>query len=237
MEVAALLTAKGNSTLTDKNILPVRGKPLLWYPANAARRSKLISSFWASSDSQRILDITEDVGYRRIRRPPELARPESRHADAVLHALDHMKDAGYTPEILVVVLGNNVTTTTELIDQGIRLCMDDPMTSAAVAVFNDQDHHPFRAKRINACGFLEPFFDFAGQDVSTNRQELVPNYFLCHNFWVLRVDRSIRSEGGQKPWTFMGNNVRPIISSAGFDVHDRDDIGRCEAWLDKHSNE
>ena len=37
MKVVALLTGRGNNTLKNKNILPVLGKPLLYYPAVAAR--------------------------------------------------------------------------------------------------------------------------------------------------------------------------------------------------------
>jgi CMP-N,N'-diacetyllegionaminic acid synthase len=38
MQIAALLTGRGNNTLKDKNILPVFGKPLLYYPCQAARK-------------------------------------------------------------------------------------------------------------------------------------------------------------------------------------------------------
>ena len=37
MTIVALLTGRGNNTLRDKNVLPVLGKPLLYYPAMAAR--------------------------------------------------------------------------------------------------------------------------------------------------------------------------------------------------------
>ncbi|MBP9014351.1 MAG: hypothetical protein KBG22_12160 [Smithella sp.] len=236
MNIAALLTAKGSSTLTSKNLMRVGDRPLVWYPAAAASRSTLISSFWTSSDSHEILGIGRELGFEPILRPAELARAESRHVDAILHALDFMAEKQCYPDILVVLLGNNVTTKTEWIDEGINMILEDKTISAAVPVINDQDHHPYRAKQVDNKGFLEPFFDFTGKNISTNRQELVPCYFLCHNFWVLNISLSVRSAGGQKPWDFMGNRVRPIFTDGCFDVHDKEDIPRCERWLEENRN-
>lgn len=236
MKITALLTAKGKSTLTNKNILPVKGKPLSYYPAAAARRSSSITAFYASSDSDTILDMAHGLGYRRIRRPDELAQPESKHVDAILHALRVMEETdGYRPDILVVLLGNNVTTKTEWIDEGIRHLLNDSTLSAAVPVHNDQDHHPFRAKRIDSEGLLDTFFDFRGKKISTNRQELEPCYYLCHNFWILNVVRSIFAEGGQPPWSFMGSRVKPIFVDECFDVHDENDIMLCEKWMERNT--
>ena len=54
MKVVALLTGRGNNTLKDKNVLPVLGKPLLYYPAMAAKACNLISDFYVSSDDDKI---------------------------------------------------------------------------------------------------------------------------------------------------------------------------------------
>lgn len=49
MKIVALLTGRGNNTLKDKNVLPVLGKPLLYYPAMAAKACPEISDFYVSS--------------------------------------------------------------------------------------------------------------------------------------------------------------------------------------------
>lgn len=54
MKIAALLTGRGNNTLKDKNVLPVLGKPLLYYPAMAAKTCNLITDFYVSSDDEKI---------------------------------------------------------------------------------------------------------------------------------------------------------------------------------------
>lgn len=65
MKVVALLTGRGNNTLKDKNVLPVLGKPLLYYPAMAAKSCKLITDFYVSSDDDKILNAAADCGYKK----------------------------------------------------------------------------------------------------------------------------------------------------------------------------
>ncbi|CUO92418.1 MULTISPECIES: hypothetical protein [Bacteroides] len=50
--------------------------------------------------------------------------------------------------------------------------------------------------------------------------------------WKLNLAKSLYAkEEGQQPWTFMGNNIKPVIVKESFDVHDEDDIKRTERWL------
>lgn len=235
MKVAALLTGRGNNTLRDKNVLAVLGRPLLQYPALAARRSSHIRDFYCSSDDAKILAAATAVGYKPIRRPDELARPDSQHVDAIHHALGVMRAAGVDPEILVVILANCATTLTKWIDECIEILLSDPIATAVVPAYLDMDHHPFRAKRVARDGALEPFFDFAGRAISTNRQDLEPCYFLCHNFWVLRVRSSIDTCDGAPPWTFMGRRVRPYEVEETIDIHHAEDVTRTEQWLRAHA--
>ena len=46
MNIAALIIGRGNNTLKDKNIRPVLGRPLLHWPALAAKNSKKINHFF-----------------------------------------------------------------------------------------------------------------------------------------------------------------------------------------------
>lgn len=230
--IAALLTGRGNSTLKDKNVLSVLGHPLLWWPATAARHCCRITDFFCSSDDDAILSAAAECGYTGICRPAKLARPETQHADVIIHALEMMRSQGCMPDILVVLLANNGIVKSEWIETSIKTLEEDPTLSACVPVMEEMDCHPYRCKRIDEDGLIAPWFDFAGRDISTNRQDLPKNYMLCHNFWTLNVKRSIFAKnGGQQPWAFMGDRVKPIIVEEGFDVHVAEDITRTERWL------
>jgi CMP-N,N'-diacetyllegionaminic acid synthase len=233
-KISALLTGRGNNTLSDKNILPVFGRPLLQYPALEAKKVELISNFWVSSDCDKILSAAGEVGYEIIRRPEKFAKPDSQHVDVIDHALAVMKDNNDEPDILVVLLANTVTVKTKWISDCIDVIINDNEITACVPVYKEMDHHPFRAKKINTNGLLEPFFDFTGKKISTNRQDLEPSYFLCHNYWVLNLNQ-IKREIGQPPWVFMGNKVAPYEVDEAFDVHTTEDLIKSEKWLKKHN--
>lgn len=232
MKVAALLTGRGNNTLKDKNVLPVLGHPLLYYPAMAAKSCDLISDFYVSSDDEKILKSAEDCGYKRIVRPAELALPTAQHVDAIIHALNFMENDGCKPDILVVLLANSAIIKKEWIEESIRNLISNPNLSASCPVLLEMDNHPFRSKCLREDGCLGTWFDLKGKQVSTNRQDLPMNFVFCHNFWTLNLKNSIYSnEEGQAPWKFMGNYVKPIVVKESFDVHDMDDIIRTEKWL------
>ena len=232
MKIAALLTGRGNNTLKDKNVLPVLGKPLLYYPAMAAKTCNLITDFYVSSDDEKILKAASDCGYKKIVRPVELAAPTSQHVDAIRHALGVMKQDGVEPDILVVLLANSGIVKSEWIEESITQLLKDEALSASVPVLLEMDNHPYRSKRLREDGCLDTWFDFRGKNISTNRQDLPMNFVLCHNFWTLNLKNSLYSSTeGQQPWTFMGSNIKPIVVEESFDVHDEDDIRRTEKWL------
>lgn len=234
MQIAALLTGRGNNTLKDKNVLPVLGHPLLYYPCRAAKKSKHISSFWVSSDCSKILSAAEECGYKSILRPNELALSTSQHIEAIDHALYIMKKTGFEPDILVVMLANSVTIKTHWIDACIEMLLSDTNATAAVPVYREMDHHPYRCKKISNDGYLEPFFNFTDIHISTNRQELIPSFFLSHNFWVLQLKKVDRNKG-QKPWFFMGDKVRHFEVKEAFDVHTLEDLVKSEEWLKENN--
>lgn len=234
MKIAALLTGRGNNTLKDKNVLPVLGKPLLYYPCKASLDSKYVDSYWVSSDCDKILKEASTLGFRKIKRPEKISQPDSLHIDAISHSLEYMKSNNYNPDIIVVMLANSVTIKHSWIDHCIENLLNDNSITSSSPMYREMDHHPFRAKKINCSGLCEPFFDFRSKVISTNRQDLEPCYFFSHNFWVIRTDTFINNSG-QKPWTFMGDKIKPFIVDEAFDVHTYDDLYKSQSWLEKHN--
>ncbi|MFT7507222.1 MAG: CMP-N,N'-diacetyllegionaminic acid synthase [Acidimicrobiales bacterium] len=235
LKIVALLTGRGGSSMKDKNVLPVGGHPLLSYPARAALDSVYITDYYVSSDDEKILDTAEKYGYKRIQRPAELASDTAQHKDAITHALKVMKKKdGVVPDIVVVLLANTVAVKTDWIDSCVQELIDDQTVTCAAPVYNDSNHHPIRGKKVDENGCLVPLLDLEGNDVSTNRQDLYPSYFFCHNFWVLRSE-IIDNPNGQKPWVFMGNKIKPyFIDCPYIDIHDEDDLEESERWLKRH---
>ncbi len=236
MKIYALLTGRGNNTLKDKNILNILGHPVLYYPACAAVNSRYVGKKFCSSDDEKILAAAQALQHKPIRRPDELALPTSQHIDCIFHALKVMQETGEeTPDILVVTLANNVTIKSEWIDRCVEMMVEDMSISAVVPVYQDNDHHPLRAKTVDSNGRLQMYEKGITGKVSTNRQDLPPCYFLSHNFWVLNVKKLLETNGeGQQPWGFMGNNIAYYEIDESIDIHKELDLFIAKNWIEEN---
>jgi CMP-N-acetylneuraminic acid synthetase len=232
MKVYGLLTGRGNNTLKDKNVLDLLGHPVLYYPANAARKATRVEKLFCSSDDEKILSEAEQLGHSPIMRPAELALPTSQHVDCIMHALKVMEEGAGLPDILVVTLANNVTIKSEWIDTCVSMMQEDMSISAVVPVYEDNDHHPLRAKTVDGNNRLQMYEKGITGKISTNRQDLPPCYFLSHNFWVLNVKKLLESKGeGQQPWGFMGDNIAYYEIDESIDIHKEIDLFIAKEWL------
>lgn len=234
MKVVALLTGRGNNTLKDKNVIPILGRPALAYPAIAAKKSLCCDDYFVSSDCGKILGAANECGFKSIHRPIELASPKALHKDAINHAIGEMQKLGVNPDILVVLLANSPTVLPKWIFDCVKMMKDDINCSAVVPVTIDMDHHPYRAKQMMMDGSIKSFFDFKDKNISSNRQDLPKGFFLCHNFWVLRVTDGLNEADGEAPWNFMGPRVLPYEVEDSFDIHTYEEVERAERWLIKN---
>ena len=206
----------------------------LKYKVRAIYRLHIIDDFYCSSDDEKILSAAEGIGYKRIVRPAELALPTSQHKDCILHALEIMKAEGNLPNIVIVLLANNVTVKSDWITECIEKMRRDMTISAVVPVYKDNDHHPLRAKSLNEDGSLAMYEKNVTGNISTNRQDLPTCYFLAHNFWVLNVASLLSGNGGQQPWDFMGYRIMPYEIEESIDIHDEDDLYLAASWIKRN---
>lgn len=220
MNITALLTAKG----TPKHFWKIQDKCVVEYPMIAANGSHHINKGYVASEHDDINRFGELYNFKTIKMPSKYGKATSQHIDHINYAVDHMEDK---PDILVVILGNNVCIKPEWIDGAIEQLISDPSATSVVPVYQDQEHHPVRAKYLNHAGYLSSQVDANFE--STNRQELSDNYFLCHNFWVLRWP--LDEYGGDSPWMFMGYRSRPYIVDFSQDIHEKEDLIRATEWV------
>ncbi len=231
MQIAALLTGKGSSSLKNKNILKIFSKPVLWYPATEALKVKKINKYFVSSEDKKILNISAKLGYRKILRPKRYAKANSKHLDVLLHAIKEMEKQNFTPEIIVILLANAPIIKGKWIDECIKVLIKNKSLTGAVPVILDNDKNPFRAKKIKN-GIIQNF-NKQKKRISSNRQELPNSYFLCHNFWVLRRS-AIINNNGLSPWNFMGKKVFPYVIKNSIDIHTEADLNLAKYLIKKY---
>ena len=110
--------------------------------------------------------------------------------------------------------------------------------SAVVPVYEDNDHHPLRGKRIDQNNRLQMYEQGVTGEISTNRQDLPKCYFLSHNFWVLNTKLLKQSNGeGQQPWGFMGDNIAYYEIEESIDIHKMIDLYIAKEWIEENYDE
>jgi len=221
LKIVALLTGKGGSQLKNKNLLKINNKKILEYPCFEAKKIKSINEFYVSSEDDLILKAAKKLDFKEIKRPKKLSQNNSKHIDVLKHSIKYLNKKNIYPDILVVLLANAPTIKSEWIEKSIKILKKNKRITAVVPVQKNNDFHPYRAKKIYK-GFLKPFIQLKNK-ISTNRQDLESNYFLCHNFWTIKTS-SIFENKGNSPWTFMGKNCKPLIIKNSIDIHNETDL-------------
>jgi CMP-N,N'-diacetyllegionaminic acid synthase len=226
--ILALLTGRGGSKLKDKNILKINGKPCLAYPCIEAKKVKMISDFYVSSDDKKILNIANSFGFKKIKRPKKYAKANSQHIDTINHSLNFFSKNKIFPKIIIVLLSNAPIIKAQWIVDSINILKRNKNIDSVVPVVEDNDHHPLRAKKMNN-NILKPQVKIK-KKISTNRQDLDKNYFLCHNFWAIRTSAIIKNNGDY-PWMFMGKKSYGYKIRYSADIHNKIDIKIAEYIL------
>lgn len=93
--VAIVLARGGSKRLPRKNIRPFHGRPILYYPVNAAIKCGLFDEVIVSTDDEEIAAIAGAVGCNTvIKRPEMLANDTATTAQAMRHAVQFLTDHG-----------------------------------------------------------------------------------------------------------------------------------------------
>jgi YrbI family 3-deoxy-D-manno-octulosonate 8-phosphate phosphatase len=117
MTVAAAIPAKGTSSrVPSKNLARILGVPLFLWAANNLSRVLPKDSIYIDSDSDEIIELAEDAGFRVLRRPAELATNASTGNDLMLWQASQIDT-----EILIQHLPPMIFLRPETIRSGISL--------------------------------------------------------------------------------------------------------------------
>lgn len=88
MKILCSVCARGGSTsLKNKNIKKLFGKPLILYSLMTAKKSNIFDKIVVSSDSKKILDISKKYSDMTILRPKNLSHDKAPKLPAIKHAL------------------------------------------------------------------------------------------------------------------------------------------------------
>jgi CMP-N-acetylneuraminic acid synthetase len=207
--ILAIIPARGGSKgVPRKNIRPLGGVPLLAHMLRAALGSTRVSRVVVSSEDDEILDIAASLGGRDValRRPQELARDTTPDVPMLQHAVRAVEERiGRAVDYVVQLHVTTPFLTASDIDGALTALIERTDADSVVSVYQVNDFHPLKMKRVRADGFFEQFVAGTEELTTSRRQDFEPVY--KRNGGLYASKREVVMELG-RVW---GDSVLPYI--------------------------
>lgn len=184
MNVLGIIPARsGSKGVKNKNIRPIKGKPLLEYSvftALEAKKENILSDIILSTDSREYLDLLKDYDiYKDYLRPKKFAQDNSPTIDAIQHAVKWLEE-NYNKRFDAIMLLQPTSPfrTVEHIKEAILMLKNSSKATCVASVRKLADHHPYRIKKIDNQGYLKNICcDFVEPEKS-RRQDFNPTAYI-----------------------------------------------------------
>ena len=191
--ILALIPARGGSKgIPHKNIAPLAGKPLIQYSIDAARGSSYIDSVLVSTDDEEIARVARACGAEvPFLRPAELASDTAKTIDAVLHAVETLRDMGEAFDSLVLLQPTSPLRTTAEIDGAIERFYT--CGRKAVVSVSEVSDHPMLMRTIEQTDDGERLKPLLQVSSTVRRQDMPPFYRVNGSIYVNAVEELSRT--------------------------------------------
>jgi len=240
MIVGILMGRKNSKAFPSKNLFPVMGKPLAWYPMYSAKKCPEIDEVYISTDDEKLISLAQEHGVNVIKRPKELCSNQALGEDVYVHAYEVIRNQKKSQkiELIVLLMCNAPAITSALISEGIKMLRKNPEYDSAVSVSKYNMWSPLRARKIGKDGLLHPFvpFDAFGNPESMNcdRDSQGDVWFADMGVSIIRPECLEHIKEGLLPQKWMGQKIYPLKQWGGLDVDEEWQIPQVEYWLKKH---
>jgi CMP-N-acetylneuraminic acid synthetase len=222
LKILGIIPARGGSKgIPHKNIIDLCGRPLISYTIEAGLESKYMDYVMVSTDDEEIADVAKKCGAEvPFMRPAELATDTATTLDAILHALNTLKERGMDFDLLVLLQPTQPLRTADDIDRSIELCVSEgclPLVSVS-----EVDDHPLLIRTISG-NRLSKMLDVS----STCRRQDMPAYYRVNGcIYINRIDEIDET-------TSFNDNILPFVMerSHSVDIDELRDLAVAEYYL------
>ena len=225
MRVLGIVTARGGSKgLPGKNIMPLCGKPMLAWTAEAALGSVLTRTV-LSTDDEQIAEVGRQCGLDvPFLRPAELARDDTGSVPVLMDVVRRLALAGDRYDAVLTLQPTSPLRLSTDIDGAIALLAETGADSV-ISLTHVRNRHPAKMKLLGIDGrIMDP--PFAEQIPNRRRQELDDVYIREGSIYLTRTS------------ILMGGSITGADSRAwlvpperAIDVDDRVDFLVAQALL------
>lgn len=219
-----IIPARGGSKrLPKKNVLNLKGKPLISWSIEAGLRSRYIDKLVVSSEDEEILSIAAEHEVETLIRPDELADDKTSSFDTIKHTLDNSKEYDY----IVLLQATSPLRNQTHIDKAIEL-LEEKNADAIVSV-RETDHNPLWSNTIDDSLSMKGFL----QDHVSNKrsQDLEKYYELNGAIYICKVSKLLKEKG-----FFLKDNIYAfkMDRKSSIDIDEKIDLKIAEALLENN---
>lgn len=222
--VIAVIPARGGSKgVPRKNLVPVGGKPLLWWTLDQCRRTPEIHATYVSTDDEEIGRLAAQEGAEVIRRPAQISGDTASSEAALLHALEAIEQT--TPasgiELLVFLQATSPLRHPEDLTRAIARMR----STGADSLFSSHPAHVFLWEvRQGAC---EPVtYDYRDRKP---RQLDTTRYVENGSFYIIRPSH-LKRTGCRLSGRIEMFELEPW---KGLQIDEPDDVELIECFIDR----
>jgi CMP-N-acetylneuraminic acid synthetase len=240
MIIALMIGRKGSSGFPNKNLLKIFNKHLCEYPIIAAKKTKLITKIFISTDCPKIKKITKKYNPIFLDRPKRLATNsalgEEVYRDAYFRIKKKLK--GKKISLIVLLMANAGTINSKLIKKGIHILKKNKKYDSAVTTSVYNMWSPIRARSFRN-GSLVPFVPFkfmGGTKINCDRDAQGEVHFADMSASIVRPKCLEKLDQGLLPQKWMGKKIAPIENIAGFDIDYEWQLPQLKYWLKKYGS-
>ena len=220
----AIIPARGGSKrLPNKNILELRGEPLIAWTIKASLDAKYLDKIIITSDSDAILKVAGRYDVGLIKRPSVLAKDSSRSCEVVEHAILQL-NTQY--DYIVLLQPTSPLRTSQHINEAIQLLLDKK--ADAIISVCEVDHSPLWCNTLpedgNMCGFLSGF-------AQNKRSQDLSQYFRLNGaIYICKTENFLTNK------SFFLNNcfAYKMDKHQSVDIDDEYDFSLAEVFLNKN---
>ena len=224
MKAVVIIPARsGSKSLPNKNILPLKGKPMLFYSVSYGLKSNDVDKVVVSTDSDKFAEVAKGCGADvPFIRPAELAQDNTRDYPVMKHALDYFESIGEVYDVYILLRPTSPLRPQGLIEKAIDLIRKNPVASSVRTVAKIKEH-PYRAWDIKKDGSMSGFAADVDEPYNIPRQELPEVYFQTGDLEA--VTRETLLNG-----SVSGDNVFPLVIDYEdiVDIDSESDFKRAE---------
>ena len=186
LRVLGIIPARGGSKgIPRKNLVPLAGKPLLYYTIRTAQTSSRLTRTILSTEDQEINDVGRSLGIDvPFVRPAALATDEARSVEVAKHTLQFAENEERTRYDFVCLLQPTCPLRAPYdIDRAIEM-LDQSDADGVVSLARVEEPHPVKMMLVSD-GFVHPLFPDQWRE-SVRRQELPPTFYLNGAIYCVR---------------------------------------------------